>query len=75
MSTPPTTGRPRAFDVLLAKLDRRHRVEPTLTLSDLAGIAIPMLLMFADDDEVEFDHIGLMYRSLPDLTSAGEAEG
>jgi len=63
------------FDVLLAKLDRRHRVEPTLTPSDLAGIAIPTLLMFADDDEVEFDHIGLMYRSLPDLTSAGEAEG
>ena len=58
------------WPVFLAKLDRMHREEPTLTPEDLAGIATPTLLMFADDDEVEFDHIGVMLRALPDAQLA-----
>jgi len=33
------------WSVFLAKLDRMHREEPTLTPEDLAGIATPTLLM------------------------------
>ncbi len=58
------------WTVFLAKLDRMHREEPTFTPEDLAGIATPTLLMFADDDEVEFDHIGVMHRALPDAQLA-----
>jgi pimeloyl-ACP methyl ester carboxylesterase len=56
---------PGHFAEVYAKLDRMHRAEPTLTPADLAGIDVPTLLMFADDDEVEPAHLHTMHRSLP----------
>jgi pimeloyl-ACP methyl ester carboxylesterase len=53
------------FAEVYAKLDRMHRAEPTLAAGDLAGIDVPTLLMFADDDEVEPAHLHTMHRSLP----------
>ncbi len=58
------------WDVVQAKLDRMHREEPTLTPADLASIATPTLLMFADEDEVEIEHIHAMHRALPDAQLA-----
>ena len=54
------------WPVVKAKLDRMHREKPTFTPADLASITTPALLMFADDDEVEIDHIFAMFRALPD---------
>jgi pimeloyl-ACP methyl ester carboxylesterase len=53
------------FDEVFAKLDRMHRAEPTLTPADLARVATPALLMFADDDEVEPAHLHTMHRAMP----------
>ena len=43
---------------------------PTLTPDDLAPIATPALLMFADDDEVAPVHIHTMHRAMPDAQLA-----
>lgn len=58
------------WPVLWGKLDRMHREEPTLTAPDLAAIATPTLLMFADQDEVRFEHIAAMHHALPDAQLA-----
>lgn len=58
------------FAVLMEKLDAMHVVDPTLTPEDLGDIATPTLLMFADQDEVEIDHIHALHRALPDAQLA-----
>jgi pimeloyl-ACP methyl ester carboxylesterase len=58
------------YDVVAAKLDRMHRAEPTLTTTDLTGIATPTLLMFGDDDEVQPAHLHALHESLPDAELA-----
>ena len=58
------------WPVVQAKLDRMHEQEPTLTPADLASIATPTLLMFADEDEVEIEHIHAIHRALPDAQLA-----
>ena len=58
------------FSVITDKLDAMHLVDPALTTDDLAQIATPTLLMFADRDEVEVDHIHAMHRALPDAQLA-----
>jgi len=58
------------WDAVQAKLDRMHREEPTLTPADLATVATPTLLMFADDDEVRVEHIFAMFGALPDAQLA-----
>lgn len=42
----------------------------SVTTDDLAQIATSTLLMFADQDEVEVDHIHAMHRALPDAQLA-----
>lgn len=58
------------FDDVSARLDHMHRTEPTLTPADLAAIATPTLLMFADDDEIEPAHLHALHESLPDAQLA-----
>jgi pimeloyl-ACP methyl ester carboxylesterase len=54
-----------------ARLDHEHHRAPALTTEDLATIATPALLMFADNEgEVQVDHIHTMHRALPDAQLA-----
>ncbi len=53
------------FPVVAAKILRMWREEPTLTVADLAGIAVPTLIMAADDDGVAIGHTVRMYHALP----------
>jgi pimeloyl-ACP methyl ester carboxylesterase len=54
-----------------ARLDHEHHQAPALTRDDLAAIATPTLLMFADNaGEVEIEHIHAMHRALPDAQLA-----
>lgn len=54
-----------------ARLDQEHHRAPALTTDDLAAIATPSLLMFADNEgEVRVDHIHAMHRALPDAQLA-----
>jgi pimeloyl-ACP methyl ester carboxylesterase len=53
------------------RLDREHHRAPALTEEDLAAIAVPSLLMFADNEgEVRVEHIHAMHRALPDAQLA-----
>ncbi len=48
-----------------ARLDAEHHRAPALTTDDLAAIATPTLLMFADESEVRPEHVHAMHRALP----------
>ena len=58
------------FPVVSAKLARLNWEEPTLTASDLGGVASRTLVMVGDDDEVKFEHVIAMYRALPNAELA-----
>lgn len=54
-----------------ARLDAEHHRAPALTTDDLAAIATPSLLMFADrETEVEVDHVHAMHRAMPNAQLA-----
>jgi pimeloyl-ACP methyl ester carboxylesterase len=54
---------PDSFD---GKMARMHGSEPTLSVSDLAGVKSRTLVMVGDDDEVHLEHAVELYRGLPD---------
>ena len=58
------------FGTVLAKTNRMHAGEPTLTEADLANLATRTLVMVADDDEVTLEHAIALYRSLPEAELA-----
>lgn len=58
------------YPVVLAKLDRMHASEPTLTASELAGATSRAMVMTGDDDEVAFEHTIELYSRLPDAELA-----
>jgi pimeloyl-ACP methyl ester carboxylesterase len=58
------------FPVVWAKLVRLNWEEPTLTTSDLNGVASRTLVMLGDDDEVTPEHAIAMYRALPEAELA-----
>jgi pimeloyl-ACP methyl ester carboxylesterase len=58
------------FPIVHAKLTRMNAEEPTLTVSDLAGVSARTLVMLGDDDEVTIEHATEMYRALPDAELA-----
>jgi pimeloyl-ACP methyl ester carboxylesterase len=59
------------FPVVVAKLDRMHREEPTFTQSDLAGYAGPALVMVGDrDPEIPMEHTLALRDGLPDARLA-----
>jgi len=53
------------FPVVVAKLDRMHAEEPTLTADDLSKVTCRTLVMVGDDDEVTLEHAIELYRGLP----------
>jgi len=62
---------PEHFAVVTAKLDRMHREEPTLTVTDLAGYPGPALVMVGDrDDEIPIEHTLALRDGLPDAQLA-----
>ncbi len=53
------------FPIVGAKILRMWREEPTLVASDLSAIAVPTLIMAADDDVIAIDHTIAMYHAIP----------
>jgi pimeloyl-ACP methyl ester carboxylesterase len=53
-----------------ARLDAEHHRAPALTPADLATIATPSLLMFADGSEVEPGHLHALHDALPNAQLA-----
>jgi pimeloyl-ACP methyl ester carboxylesterase len=56
---------PEHYPVVVAKLARLHRTEPTLTANDLGDVRARTLVMIGDDDEVTLEHAIEAYRALP----------
>src|SRR6516165_6592545 len=54
------------YQVVVDKLARMHREEPTLEADDLRGVRSRTLVMVGDDDEVRLEHALAMYRGIPD---------
>lgn len=54
------------YQVVVDKLARMHREEPTLDADDLSELRSRTLVMVGDDDEVRLEHAFAMYRGIPD---------
>jgi pimeloyl-ACP methyl ester carboxylesterase len=61
---------PGHFPEVVAKLERLHAEEPTLTTADLAAVTPRTLVMAGDDDEPRMEHVIELYRGLPDAELA-----
>jgi pimeloyl-ACP methyl ester carboxylesterase len=57
---------PEHFPIVAAKLARMHAEEPTLTASDLSGVASRTLVMVGEDDEVALEHAIALYTGVAD---------
>lgn len=57
---------PGHYPVVVAKLERMHAEEPTLSAADLGAVRNRTLVMIGDDDEVTLEHATALYRGLPD---------
>jgi pimeloyl-ACP methyl ester carboxylesterase len=57
---------PGHFAVVVEKLGRMSREEPTLAAADLGGVTARTLVMVGDDDEVLIEHAVAMYRGIAD---------
>lgn len=60
-----TPDGPEHFPVVLEKLTRMWREGPGLVLDDLKRIAVPVLVMLGDRDEVRVEHGAAMAGTLP----------
>ena len=54
------------WPVVVAKSARLHALEPQLDPGDLGRLAMPVLVVAGDDDEVRFEHLVSMFEALPD---------
>jgi pimeloyl-ACP methyl ester carboxylesterase len=54
------------YQVVVEKLARMHREEPTLGTAVLGQVRNRTLVMVGDDDEVRLEHAVAMYRGIPD---------
>jgi pimeloyl-ACP methyl ester carboxylesterase len=61
---------PEHFSVVLEKLMRMWREEPDISLSELAGVRVPTLVMQGDDDIVKVEHSSALAATLPDAQLA-----
>jgi pimeloyl-ACP methyl ester carboxylesterase len=62
---------PEHWPNVWARLDDEHQQAPALTTDDLAAVAAPSLLMFADNDgEVRVEHLHAMHRAIADAQLA-----
>lgn len=53
------------YAVVVEKLRRMHETGPNLTLGQLAGIRMPVLIIVGDDDDMALEHIVALYRAVP----------
>lgn len=53
------------FGDVAAKSFHMFGTEPTLTVDDLAGITVPVLVMVGDDDVIPLAHTAALYESIP----------
>jgi len=51
--------------IVLAKLNKMHAENITLTVDDLKNIQCQILVMLSDDDEIKLEHAISFYRALP----------
>jgi pimeloyl-ACP methyl ester carboxylesterase len=58
------------YPVVAAKLARMHADEPSLSPEDLKRLTTRTLVMFGDDDQVQFEHAIEMYQSIRDCELA-----
>jgi pimeloyl-ACP methyl ester carboxylesterase len=56
---------PAHWPIVFAKLQRMWRDEPTIHVSDLRAVSIPVLVMAGDDDIVQHAHTIALYEALP----------
>jgi pimeloyl-ACP methyl ester carboxylesterase len=62
---------PEHWPSVWSRLDHEHHRSPALTVDDLAAIATPTLLMFADNDsEVRVEHLHAMHQAMPNAQLA-----
>ena len=52
--------------VVLEKFRHLAKTEPTLTLAELSGVSVPVLVMVGDDDVARLDHTVSLYESIPE---------
>lgn len=57
---------PEHWEVVTAKSRVLHTAEPAVTVAQLGGLAVPVLILCGDDDEVRLDHLAQMLEALPD---------
>jgi pimeloyl-ACP methyl ester carboxylesterase len=58
------------FDQFVAKTFTMFAAEPTLTVDDLARIAVPALVLVGDDDLLDLKHVVDLYESMPNAQLA-----
>jgi pimeloyl-ACP methyl ester carboxylesterase len=57
---------PEHWEVVTAKSRVLHTAEPAVTVTQLGGLDVPVLILCGDDDEVRLDHLAQMLEALPD---------
>jgi pimeloyl-ACP methyl ester carboxylesterase len=57
---------PEHWQVVTAKSRVLHTAEPAVTVAQLGGLDVPVLILCGDDDEVRLDHLAQMLEALPD---------
>ncbi|MCT9623170.1 alpha/beta fold hydrolase [Curtobacterium sp. C2H10] len=57
---------PEHWEVVTAKSRVLHTAEPAVTVAQLGGLDVPVLILCGDDDEVRLDHLAQMLEALPD---------
>ncbi len=58
------------WPVVAAKGRRLALEEPTFTIDDVSVIAVPTLVLAADDDKMSIEHTAALYRALPNAQLA-----
>ncbi|MHB8379711.1 MAG: alpha/beta fold hydrolase [Acidimicrobiales bacterium] len=56
--------------VVVNKFTNLVRTQPTLTVEQLAGVTVPVLVMVGDDDVARLDHTVSLYESIPEAQLA-----
>ena len=57
---------PAALDEKVSRMRRIWNSEPTMTLTDLAKIQCPALILAGDDELFSIEHTGSMYEAIPE---------
>jgi pimeloyl-ACP methyl ester carboxylesterase len=66
----PQPDGPEHFPVIVEKLTRMWREEPSIAFTEVVGVRAPTLVVQADDDIVEVEHSAALAATLPDAQLA-----